>query len=119
MGWRGLRDLETGDLHFAEGGLQPAELSPMASAIGGPASGQARFSGASTGRASARQRGDADAEGPDRSKPRRPVEGLNGTIAFTSLAPARPRAGQTWMSPPSQRSCRSRTCTQLRARDNC
>src|SRR5690606_16465826 len=39
----GAFDVDTGELVFAEGGLQPAELSPLMEPVGSPAVGRAHF----------------------------------------------------------------------------
>ncbi len=82
-------DIATGDLVFAEGGLQPSDLTPMgADALGEPVTGTARFDGriawteedgTSTGRLTLGNLGF--------SSPAGRVEGVEGTIEFTSLAP--------------------------------
>lgn len=82
-------DIATGDLVFAEGGLQPSDLTPMgADVLGEPVTGTARFDGriawteedgTSTGRLTLGNLGF--------SSPAGRVEGVEGTIEFTSLAP--------------------------------
>jgi hypothetical protein len=80
--------LETGPLTFAEGGLQPDELSPLAAAVGPPVTGQTRFEGrfdwARSGVASA---GKLSLQGLDFVSAAGRVEGFSGEIAFQSLAP--------------------------------
>jgi hypothetical protein len=82
-------DISTGDLTFAENGLQPSLLTPMgADILGEPVTGMARFDGridwtaedgTSTGRVVVQDMGF--------SSPAGRVEGVNGTLDFTSLAP--------------------------------
>ncbi|WP_370238429.1 YdbH domain-containing protein [Brevundimonas sp.] len=82
-------DIATGELVFAQGGLQPSDLTPMgADVLGEPVTGTARFDGriawteedgTSTGRLSL--------GGLGFSSPAGRVEGVEGTIEFTSLAP--------------------------------
>lgn len=86
---------DTGVLQFAEAGLQPAALSPLASAIGSPATGEARFVGAfdwspeapsSHGRLTVTDLGFKSPAGV--------VSALSGAIDFTSLAPLATPPGQ-------------------------
>ncbi|PZQ53102.1 MAG: hypothetical protein DI570_24350, partial [Phenylobacterium zucineum] len=42
---RGGVDIETPQIQFADGGLQPVHISPLASAVGSPAAGSAQFQG--------------------------------------------------------------------------
>jgi len=87
--------IETGMLAFAEGGLQPAQLSPLASAVGSPVAGSAKFKGrfdwtpdgsTSTGAISI--------PSLDFQSPAGPVKGLKGELAFSSLAPLTAAPGQ-------------------------
>lgn len=88
--------IDTGTLIFAEGGLQPAALSPMAAAIGAPASGQARFQGAIDWTAAeATSHGTLDVVRLDFQSPAGAVSGLSGQVVFSSLAPLRAVPGQT------------------------
>jgi hypothetical protein len=73
---------------FAKGGLQPSQLSPLTAALGEPASGALTFAGrfdwlgtkiTSSGRLAA--------ENLSFRSPAGPVTGVNGAMAFTSLAP--------------------------------
>ncbi len=81
---------------FAEGGLQPADLSPMAGFIGAPASGSAAFSGRIDWRADEEgsSSGRLTIPGLDFISPAGPVKGLRGTIDFTNLAPLTAVPGQ-------------------------
>jgi hypothetical protein len=88
--------LDTGPLVFADGGLQPNQLSPLARALGSPAAGEAKFTGrmdwtprgvTSGGTLSVPDLDFASAAGK--------VSGLKGVIAFTSLAPLVAAPGQT------------------------
>ena len=91
-----LKALRHHELVFAEGGLQPAQLSPMAGAIGSPATGRARFVGRIDWRpGEASSRGELTTPGLDFVSPAGPAKGLAGTIAFTSLAPLATAPGQT------------------------
>ena len=85
----------TGTLTFADGGLQPIQLSPLASVIGTPAQGQARFTGrfdwTSAGAASS---GALDIPHLDFQSPAGRVTGLSGHLVFTSLAPLIAAPGQ-------------------------
>lgn len=81
---------------FAEGGLQPADLSPMAEAVGSPASGSVAFDGRIDWRADAEgtSSGRLTIAGLDFTSPAGPVKGLRGTIDFTNLAPLTAAPGQ-------------------------
>ncbi|MFZ5718783.1 MAG: intermembrane phospholipid transport protein YdbH family protein [Pseudomonadota bacterium] len=87
--------IDTGDLVFAEGGLQPMDLSPLAGALGSPAVGSARFQGrfdwtpeaASSG-------GTLDIPRLDFKSPAGAVQGLSGKVTFESLAPLVAAPGQ-------------------------
>lgn len=80
--------IDTGDLTFAEGGLQPAALSPLAEAVGSPASGQARFTGAFQWTpAASSSHGELALTGLGFRSPAGVVTDLSGRIQFTSLAP--------------------------------
>lgn len=82
-------DISTGELTFAEGGLQPSTLTPLAAGlVGEPVTGVARFDGridwtmvdgTSTGRLLLRDLAFASPAGQ--------IAGLEGTVEFTSLAP--------------------------------
>ena len=92
----GFVTLDTDTLTFAEGGLQPGQLSPMASAVGSPATGAARFRGrfdwAGIGAGS---EGALTLKDLAFASPAGRVEGLNGTLKFVSLAPLTAAPGQT------------------------
>lgn len=87
--------IETEMLQFAEGGLQPAQLSPMASAVGSPVVGSAQFKGRfdwdPTGSHST---GSISIPRLDFQSPAGPVTGLKGELVFSSLAPLVAAAGQ-------------------------
>ncbi|HET6971237.1 MAG TPA: YdbH domain-containing protein [Phenylobacterium sp.] len=84
----GFVTLDSGPLVFAEGGLQPAELSPLASALGPPVTGRAHFQGRfDWARAGAASAGALSLQGLDFVSAAGRVEGLAGEIAFQSLAP--------------------------------
>ncbi len=92
---RGGAEIDTGMLEFTPDGLQPARLSPLAGAIGSPATGQARFEGrfAWAGGASTSS-GKLSIPGLDFKSPAGLVTGLSGDIVFTSLAPLIAAPGQ-------------------------
>ena len=81
---------------FAEGGLQPADLSPMAAFIGAPATGSVAFEGRIDWRADAEgtSSGRLTIPGLDFTSPAGPVKGLRGTIDFINLAPLTTAPGQ-------------------------
>lgn len=91
----GVAVIETDMLTFAEGGLQPAQISPLAASVGSPAVGQAKFSGrfdwAPEGSHSS---GKLTVPGLDFQSPAGPVKGLEGEIVFESLAPLKAAPGQ-------------------------
>jgi hypothetical protein len=81
---------------FAEGGLQPADLSPMAAVVGSPAAGSVGFQGRIDWRddAEGTSSGRLTIPGLDFVSPAGPVKGLRGAIDFTSLAPLTAAPGQ-------------------------
>ncbi|MDQ7813174.1 YdbH domain-containing protein, partial [Brevundimonas sp.] len=82
---------------FAEGGLQPADLSPLAGDfVGSPATGSVAFEGRVDWRAEAEgsSTGRLTIPGLDFVSPAGPVKGLRGTVDFTSLAPLVTAPGQ-------------------------
>jgi hypothetical protein len=88
--------IETGRLHFTPGGLQPAELSPLAAAIASPAEGEAVFSGAFHWSPKAiTSHGVLEVPRLDFVSPAGALKGLTGRIEFTSLAPLTAAPGQT------------------------
>ena len=92
----GFVTLDSGLLTFAEGGLQPGQLSPMAGAIGSPVVGSARFEGRfDWARSGAGSSGTLTIPSLDFQSPAGPVTGLKGTLAFTSLAPLVAAPGQS------------------------
>lgn len=93
---QGKLEFDTGELSFAEGGLQPADLSPLAAAVGSPATGQARFSGV-MGRSpqAASSGGVLDITRMDFRSPAGQITGLSGEVVFTSLVPLKAASGQT------------------------
>lgn len=92
---RGRIDIDSGTLQFAPGGLQPAELSPLAAAIGSPAQGAARFTGdfAWTPKAQS-SAGVLEVPRLDFVSPAGKVGDLSGRVVFTSLAPLIAAPGQ-------------------------
>jgi hypothetical protein len=81
---------------FAEGGLQPSDLSPLAEVIGSPATGSVAFEGRIDWRADAEgtSAGRLTIPGLDFTSPAGPVKGLRGTVDFISLAPLTAAPGQ-------------------------
>ncbi len=94
---RGRMDIETGELVFAEGALQPAEVSPLAEMLGAPATGQVRFTGAFAwaGTAPATSEGVAVVRDLGFKSPAGDVTDVDGDIRLTSLAPLVSAPGQT------------------------
>lgn len=87
--------LDTGELVFAEGGLQPSELSPLAAAVGSPAVGRARFQGLfAWSPEGATSSGTLTIPRLDFQSPAGAVRGLSGEVAFESLAPLVAAPGQ-------------------------
>lgn len=87
--------IDTGQPIFAEGGLQPDQLSPLASAVGAPAVGRARFAGRFDWTADGvTSGGTLNIPGLDFASPAGRVSGLAGDIVFTSLAPLAAAPGQ-------------------------
>ncbi len=81
---------------FADGGLQPADLSPLAEVIGSPATGTVAFDGRIDWRAEEEgtSSGRLTVPGLDFTSPAGPVKGLRGTVDFTNLAPLTAVPGQ-------------------------
>lgn len=92
----GFMSLDTGDLTFAEAGLQPSQLSPLASVVGSPVTGQARFEGRfDWARQGASSGGSVSLKDLDFQSPAGRIEDLNGALKFASLAPLTAEPGQT------------------------
>ena len=92
----GALTFDTGTLTFADGGLQPAALSPRTALVGSPATGQARFHGqVAWTKGGSMSSGVLDIPGLDFRSPAGQVSGLAGQITFTSLAPLTTALGQT------------------------
>lgn len=88
--------IDTGRLTFAEEGRQPADLSPLAEAIGSPANGTVQFTGAfDWGPEGAKSQGRLSVFALDFNSPAGPVRGLSGDVDFTSLAPLETAVDQT------------------------
>jgi len=88
-------DLDTGMLVFAEGGLQPLQISPLAAAIGSPATGQARFTGGFAWNPDAGiSAGELVIPRLDFQSPAGRITGLSGKVVLTSLAPLVAAPGQ-------------------------
>lgn len=89
-------ELDTGRLAFAENGLQPVQLSPLAEAVGSPAVGEVRFTGGFRWtKATTTSRGTLFVPRLDFQSPAGRVTGLSGEVAFDSLAPLSAAPGQT------------------------
>lgn len=87
--------LDTGLLTFAPEGLQPAQLSPLAAAVGSPASGQARFVGeVAWTRDVSTSNGVLEVLSLDFLSPAGAVAGMSGRVVFTSLVPLTAAPGQ-------------------------
>nr|QQZ50197.1 hypothetical protein JKL49_27430 [Phenylobacterium glaciei]QQZ50222.1 hypothetical protein JKL49_00235 [Phenylobacterium glaciei] len=87
----GALTFDTGVLSFAENGLQPAALSPRAALVGSPAVGKARFGGqVAWTKAGSTSGGVLEVPSLDFTSPAGKVQGLAGTVTFTSLAPSPP-----------------------------
>lgn len=92
---KGQADIDASKLTFAKGGLQPADLSPMA-AFARDAKGPASFTGVFAWDAQgATSRGRLIADKIDFTSPVGFVATLDGTVDFDSLAPLTTRPGQT------------------------
>jgi hypothetical protein len=93
---RGGVDIDTGPLVFAAGGLQPAQLSPLAQALGPPVEGQARFTGRLDWTVEGvTSHGLLSLPGLDFQSPAGKVTGLSGDVRFSNLAPLIAAPGQT------------------------
>ena len=91
----GLAVIDTDMLQFASDGLQPLQLSPLASAVGSPVVGSARFQGRfEWARQGASSSGSLTIPGLDFQSAAGAVEGLKGSIVFSSLAPLVAAPGQ-------------------------
>lgn len=87
--------IETEMLTFAEGGLQPLQLSPLASVVGSPVTGQAKFKGRFDWTpAGSTSNGVISIPRLDFQSPAGPVKGLKGELVFSSLAPLVAAPGQ-------------------------
>jgi hypothetical protein len=87
--------IDSATLKFAEGGLQPTQLSPMAAAIGSPAVGQAGFAGRfAWTRDGGTSSGVVDIPRLDFDSPAGRVTGLSGRLVFSSLSPLTAAPGQ-------------------------
>jgi len=91
----GAVEVDTGRLVFAEGGLQPVDLSPLAAALGSPAVGSAQFTGGFRwGPEGGQSGGELSVFELDFASPAGAVRGLSGDLVFTSLAPLETAPGQ-------------------------
>ena len=90
-------DIDTGVLAFAPGGLQPAPLSPLASPLGAPVQGTARFVGqVGWTAAGTTSGGKLTVPRLDFRSPAGDVANLHGDLNFASLLPLRADPGQTF-----------------------
>jgi hypothetical protein len=88
-------DITTGTLTFAEGDLQPNQLSPLAAALGSPVAGTAAFTGRfAWDKAGTTSSGTLSIPGLDFETPAGRVSGLSGRIEFVSLSPLVTAPGQ-------------------------
>ena len=90
--------IDAPSITFAEGGLQPSDLSPLAGDIvGSPAVGSVGFTGRVDWRADTEgtSAGRLTVPGLDFTSPAGPVKGLRGAVDFTSLTPLVAAPGQT------------------------
>ncbi len=91
--------IDAPSLVFAEGGLQPADLSPLAADfVQSPATGTASFEGRlnwSDSLPEGSSSGRLTIPRLDFVSPAGPVKGLSGTVEFTNLAPLTTAPGQT------------------------
>jgi hypothetical protein len=87
---------DTGVLTFAEGGLQPSALTPLATMIGEPATGRARFEGRlDWTEATVNGAGTLTLDEVGFKTPLGAMSGLAGRVVFTSLIPLVTAPGQT------------------------
>jgi hypothetical protein len=92
---RGGMQVDSGIVRFAQGGLQPVDLSPIAAALGSPAEGEARFTGRFAWTPQAQtSSGVLEVPRLDFQSPAGKVSGLHGRIVFSSLAPLVAAPGQ-------------------------
>jgi hypothetical protein len=88
--------LDTSALVFADNGLQPSQLSPLAEVLGGPVRGQARFVGRFAWTPeSVESDGTLSVKDLDFGSSLGRVSGLKGDIVFTSLSPLTAAPSQT------------------------
>ena len=88
-------DVDTGELTFAPGGLQPADLTPLVAAAR-EVTGQVAFNGWYEWGAAGRERsgGELDVRDVGMTGPTGPVTRLDTRVVFTSLAPLATAPGQ-------------------------
>ena len=88
--------IEVPSIAFVEGGLQPADLTPLAGFIGSPATGSVAFDGRIDWRAGTEgtSSGRLTIRGLDFISPAGPVKGLRGTVDFINLSPLTAAPGQ-------------------------
>lgn len=88
--------ITTPTLNFAPGGLQPADLSPLAEPLGAGVQGEAAFAGGfSWTKDGATSQGEFQVRDLAFKSPAGEVSGLSGQVRFTSLAPLIAPPGQT------------------------
>lgn len=88
--------IDTGALTFAEGGLQPRDISPLAGSLGSPVSGEVRFQG-DLGWSGDRitSQGRIDIASLDFVSAAGAVKGLKGQVVLSRLLPLQAAPGQT------------------------
>jgi hypothetical protein len=92
---QGKVDIATARLVFAEGGLQPAQLSPLAELLGSPAAGEASFTGGFAWNSEVGiSSGTLTIPRLDFQSPAGRVVNLSGEVVLTSLAPLVAAPGQ-------------------------
>ena len=96
VGSSGHLTVDTGSIAFAEGGLQPREISPLASGLGSSVVGQVRFQGDLDWKGEdLASHGQLDIARLDFVSAAGPVKSLKGQVAFSSLLPLKATPGQT------------------------
>jgi hypothetical protein len=96
IGGQGGLTLDAPALVFADNGLQPSQISPLAQGLGAPVVGRARFAGRFDWTpVSATSGGTLSVQDLDFGSALGRVSGLRGDIVFTSLSPLTAAPGQT------------------------
>ena len=88
--------IDTGALTFAEGGLQPRDISPLAASLGSPVAGQVRFQGdIGWSGDQITSQGRIDIASLDFVSAAGAVKGLKGQVGLSRLLPLQAAPGQT------------------------